>query len=102
MLKASLVQHLTVQPVSAHNVGALHPALKPFQGPLLCSLPQFQGRHASTMLWGTYRPGLYLGLLSHASCLSPCTRTAHRWHLLRYHVHLVDPWHELLYLSMQR
>ena len=54
------------------------------------------------MLWGTYRPGLYLGVLSHGSCLSPSTRTAYRRHRLPYHVHLVDSWHALLDLNMQR
>ncbi len=38
-------------------------AVRPFKGPLLCSLPQFSGKHAERQLWGTYRPGLYLGRL---------------------------------------
>ena len=76
--------------VNAYDVGALHPALKPFQGPLLCSLPQFEGEHATTMLWGTYRPGLYLGVLSDSSFFSPSTCTAYRRHLLVYHTRLID------------
>ena len=38
-----------------------HPAVRPFRGGLLCKLSQFQGKHTDKMLWGTYRPGLYLG-----------------------------------------
>lgn len=45
--------------------GGSHPATTPFKGPLLCSLPQFGGEHAEKLLWGTYRPGLYLGELPH-------------------------------------
>ena len=37
--------------------------VRPFKGSLLCSLPQFSGEHAERQLWGTYRPGLYLGRL---------------------------------------
>ena len=43
------------------TAGLRHPAVQPFGTGLLCALPQFQGDHANTMLWGTYRPGLYLG-----------------------------------------
>lgn len=39
----------------------LPPHLRPFPGPKLAALPQFQGDHAQRMLWGTYRPGLYFG-----------------------------------------
>lgn len=35
--------------------------LRPFPGPPLKQLPQFGGQHADELLWGTYRPGYYLG-----------------------------------------
>lgn len=43
------------------TAGLQHPAVQPFGASLLCALPQFQGEYANRMLWGTYRPGLYLG-----------------------------------------
>ena len=43
------------------TAGLRHPAVQPFGARLLCTLPQFQKDHANKMLWGTYRPGLYLG-----------------------------------------
>lgn len=36
-------------------------ALRPFGGPRLSTLHQFQGGYSDAMLWGTYRPGLYFG-----------------------------------------
>ncbi|CAL8462054.1 g1585 [Coccomyxa elongata] len=42
--------------------GPNHLAVRPFKADLLCRLSQFQGEHAGRMLWGTYRPGLYLGM----------------------------------------
>ena len=36
-------------------------AVRPFKGVLLCGLSQFTGEHTERHLWGTYRPGLYLG-----------------------------------------
>ena len=35
--------------------------LRPFSGPSLKGLPQFGNPHAEQLLWGTYRPGYYLG-----------------------------------------
>lgn len=33
----------------------------PFPGPRLLDLEQFKGEHADRFMWGTYRPGYYLG-----------------------------------------
>lgn len=37
------------------------PNLVPFPSPKLLDLRQFKGSHAEKYLWGTYRPGYYLG-----------------------------------------
>jgi Glycosyl hydrolase family 63 N-terminal domain len=34
----------------------------PIDLPTLTSLPQFGGDYRRSMLWGTYRPGLYFGV----------------------------------------
>lgn len=41
--------------------GASDPAVTPIDLPRVTSLPQFAGGYARQMLWGSYRPGLYLG-----------------------------------------
>eukprot|EP00898_Chlorokybus_atmophyticus_P002414 jgi/Chlat1/3173/Chrsp22S03407 len=38
------------------------PALTPHTGRRITQLPQFGGTHAASLLWGTYRPHLYLGI----------------------------------------
>ena len=38
-----------------------HPSVVPINLPTLTSLPQFGGDYRRSMLWGTYRPGLYFG-----------------------------------------
>lgn len=38
-----------------------HPSVVPIDLPTLTSLPQFGGDYRRSMLWGTYRPGLYFG-----------------------------------------
>ncbi|KAL6776504.1 hypothetical protein ACKKBG_A21415 [Auxenochlorella protothecoides x Auxenochlorella symbiontica] len=38
------------------------PNLVPFPSPKLLDLQQFKGSHAEKYLWGTYRPGYYLGM----------------------------------------
>lgn len=37
--------------------------MTPLRAPRLSALPQFQGEHRERTLWGTYRPGLYLGAM---------------------------------------
>ena len=44
------------------RLAAAPPHLRRLPGPVLADLPQFGGDHASSMLWGTYRPGLYTGI----------------------------------------
>lgn len=41
---------------------ALQRSLTPLNVPKVTSLEQFQGRYGEEMLWGTYRPGMYLGI----------------------------------------
>lgn len=41
----------------------LPPEVTPLRAPRLSALPQFQGEHRERTLWGTYRPGLYLGAM---------------------------------------
>ena len=41
-----------------------HPSVVPIDLPTLTSLPQFGGGYRRSMLWGTYRPGLYFGVCS--------------------------------------
>ena len=38
-----------------------HPAVASIALPRVTALPQFGGDYRRRMLWGTYRPGLYLG-----------------------------------------
>mmetsp|Transcript_7619 Transcript_7619/g.22485 ORF Transcript_7619/g.22485 Transcript_7619/m.22485 type:complete len:941 (+) Transcript_7619:605-3427(+) len=42
--------------------GPADPAVTPIDLPRMTALPQFAGCYARQMLWGSYRPGLYLGL----------------------------------------
>jgi len=45
-----------------YNAGpADHPAVTPIDLPQVTALPQFGGDYRRSMLWGTYRPGLYFG-----------------------------------------
>jgi mannosyl-oligosaccharide glucosidase len=48
--------------VARLRAATLPPHLRRLPGPFLSALPQFQGAHASDLLWGTYRPGLYTGI----------------------------------------
>lgn len=38
-----------------------HPSVVPIDLPTMTALPQFGGDYRRSMLWGTYRPGLYFG-----------------------------------------
>lgn len=53
----------------AQHYNHLPPHLRPFPGPKLSALPQFQGQHAEKHLWGTYRSGYYFGKLLRSSLI---------------------------------
>ncbi|KAK9836881.1 hypothetical protein WJX74_010329 [Apatococcus lobatus] len=64
--QAALVAVFTVVIAAVARLSLLvsvsEPETTPLDGPLLQSLPQFQGTHSEQLLWGSYRSGLYMGL----------------------------------------
>lgn len=67
-----------------------HPSVVPIDLPTLTSLPQFGGDYRRSMLWGTYRPGLYFGV--HV-CISGRGMDMHSPHS---HQHALECWLALM------